>query len=313
MAKLFGEKGFQFLMTCYLGLGRTTVQPAGEYERKSVGTESTFRDMSTKTELRDKLRHIAEELEKDMIRTQFKGRTLVLKIKLHTYEVLTRQVAPPTAVYLADDLYKYSLPMLSKLEKEIPGLTLRLMGLRLTQLVSLKREENDFFNVTKATTPSAMIAGNSTVSNDEWEVWPENEFEEAARLEKQDDMNEIAALSQEHEEQHRDRDAPLSRHGHMPNALLAKPPDADTGNKVEQWDCPVCGRSQPADDKVFNEHIDFCLSKQTIQTVVKETPSAQPQGMETETASSGRKKRSRPRKPGELSEATQQKKRLFFG
>jgi len=43
-----------------------------EYERKSVGTESTFRELSGKTELREKLRHIAEELEKDLERTHIK-------------------------------------------------------------------------------------------------------------------------------------------------------------------------------------------------------------------------------------------------
>ena len=84
LTKLFGEKAFQFLMQCYLGLGRTKIQPSEDYERKSVGTETTFRDMSDKAELRVKLRWVAEELEKDLARTQFKGRTLVLKIKLHT-------------------------------------------------------------------------------------------------------------------------------------------------------------------------------------------------------------------------------------
>ncbi len=111
--KLFGEKAFHFLMQTSLGLGRTTVQPAEDYERKSVGTESTFRDISSKQELREKLRHTAEELEKDMARVQVKGRTLVLKVKLHTYEVFTRQVAPPKAIHLAEDLYNYSLPMLA--------------------------------------------------------------------------------------------------------------------------------------------------------------------------------------------------------
>lgn len=84
LTKLFGEKAFHFLMHCYLGLGRTKIQPSEDYERKSVGTETTFRDMSDKAELRVKLRWVAEELEKDLARTQFKGRTLVLKIKLHT-------------------------------------------------------------------------------------------------------------------------------------------------------------------------------------------------------------------------------------
>ena len=40
LTRFFGEKAFQFLMQTYLGMGRTEVQPADEYERKSVGTES---------------------------------------------------------------------------------------------------------------------------------------------------------------------------------------------------------------------------------------------------------------------------------
>ncbi|KAL8980806.1 MAG: hypothetical protein Q9177_005774 [Variospora cf. flavescens] len=134
LSKLFGEKAFHFLMQVHLGLGHTSVRPSEEHERKSVGTESTFRDMSGREELRAKLRWIAEELEKDLARTQHKGRTLVLKIKLHTYEVLTRQVVPPKAVAAADDLYAYALPMFQKLEREIPGMKLRLMGLRCTHL-----------------------------------------------------------------------------------------------------------------------------------------------------------------------------------
>lgn len=62
---LFGEKAFEFLVHCNLGLGRTDVQPAEEYERKSVGTESTFHDMSDPKQLREKLRWTAEELEKE--------------------------------------------------------------------------------------------------------------------------------------------------------------------------------------------------------------------------------------------------------
>lgn len=62
---LFGEKAFEFLVRCNLGLGRTDVQPAEEYERKSVGTESTFHDMSDPKELREKLHWTAQELEKE--------------------------------------------------------------------------------------------------------------------------------------------------------------------------------------------------------------------------------------------------------
>lgn len=61
--RLFGDKTFEFLMGVYLGLGRTDIRPAEEFERKSVGTESTFHDMSDAKEMRQKLRWTAEELE----------------------------------------------------------------------------------------------------------------------------------------------------------------------------------------------------------------------------------------------------------
>ncbi|KAJ9602312.1 hypothetical protein H2200_013167 [Cladophialophora chaetospira] len=312
--KLFGEKAFQFLMQTSLGLGRTIVQPADEYERKSVGTESTFRDMSVKEELREKLRHTAEELEKDMSRVQVKGRTLVLKIKLHTYEVFTRQVAPPKAVYLADDLYSYSLPMLAKLEKEMPDFRLRLMGLRCTHLVSTKKEKGDFFR-RRQTTPS--LSKENSTDDGGWEVWPDSEFEDAARQERQEEMEELERLSQEHGLQGPDEGTNLTtgdiyaggadwhepfgryKYGSEPNspAAIAKAGhlrnEGATPKKQEEllWDCPICQLPQPAIDKDFNSHIDLCLSRQTIKEAVAEVEAPK---VDSRRASPGRSGPGRP-------------------
>ncbi|KAI9797060.1 MAG: hypothetical protein M1833_005665 [Piccolia ochrophora] len=273
LAKLFGAKAFQFLMNCYLGLGRTRIQPAEEYERKSVGTESTFRDMVDPAELRQKLRVTAEELEKDLARTQFKGRTLVLKIKLHTYEVFTRQVIAPKALHRADDIYKHALSMLSKLEKELPGMRLRLMGLRMTHLVSTKQGSvSKFFsNVPQQTTPSGSMSTKrkASVLEDEdgsvWEAWPEGEFEDAERREREAEMEAMEDLSPEELEGLVDG----RRHG---KEIIANPRKEQTTPEAEEtWDCPVCLRPQVADEKQFNAHIDCCLSRNTIKEVIKET------------------------------------------
>lgn len=274
LAKLFGDKAFAFLMQCYLGLGRTTVQPAEEYERKSVGTESTFGEMGNPVELRDKLRATAEELEKDMVRTQFKGRTLCLKVKLHTFEVFTRQVIPPKAVYIAEDLYKYSVPMLSKLEQEFPGMKLRLMGLRCTHLVSMKKPDTmAFFGFKRKSTsdqpesesPSSDTAKRKADSLDndgegQWESWPDELlFEDAERQEREDEMQELETLSQE-----------IDKRRHHGKEIV---PNPKKGEEVEEewWDCPICGRPQATSEREFNEHIDLCLSRQTIRDVVQET------------------------------------------
>lgn len=278
LSKLFGEKAFAFLMQCYLGLGRTSVQPAEEYERKSVGTESTFGDMSDPTELRSKLQATADELEKDMLRTQFKGRTLCLKIKLHSYEVFTRQTVLPKAIFQADDLYRFAIPMLTKLEQEFPGMRLRLMGLRCTHLVSMKKPDTmAFFGFkrrateedpsTSASTPNGSPSSTAkrriaTSEEDQWEdIPPELLFESYERQERISDFEALESLSQEIE---------LQKRRHHGKEIV---PNPKKGESVEEewWDCPICGRPQEANERVFNDHIDLCLSRQTIRDVVQET------------------------------------------
>ncbi|KAJ6151677.1 hypothetical protein N7470_006805 [Penicillium chermesinum] len=254
LSKLFGEKAFQFLAQCYLGLGRTKIEPVETHERKSVSTESTFHEIGDKEELRDKLRWAAQEMEKDLLRTQFKGRTLTLKVKLHTFEVLTRQTAPPRAVSSAKDLYDFAVPMLAKLEKDIPGMKLRLLGLRCSNLVSTKKISVNFFG------PASAHQRPRTVEpppHQDHEIGAEEAFEAAARQEVQDEMNDLEQLSQE---------TGLPGQGAE---------DVSAGGGIDgppvQWDCPICGRPQIADDRTFNDHVDFCLSRQTIREVVQDT------------------------------------------
>lgn len=281
--------------------------PAEEYERKSVGTESTFHEIEGKESLRAKLKSTAEELEGDLKRTQFKGRTLVLKVKLHTYEVLTRQTVPPFALFKADDLYRFALPMLTKLEKEIPNMRLRLMGLRCTGLVSTQKTDVDFFGTRKhssnddaATTTTADKA--PIVDSDGWEVWPEAEFEEAARQEREQEFEELERLSQEQAQEQREDDQ---------NELTLK---------EQFWNCPICRRPQPADDRALNEHIDLCLSRQTIRDVVRDATSldaSQSQsaelgsGIKRPLSASG-KKRGRPRHDSRPQVERNVKRKAFF-
>ncbi|KAJ5935850.1 hypothetical protein N7466_005397 [Penicillium verhagenii] len=252
LTRLFGEKAFQFLAQCYLGLGRTKIEPVETHERKSVGTETTFHEIGDKEQIRAKLHWVSQELEGDLARTQFKGRTLVLKVKLHTFEVLIRQIAPTRAVCQAKDLYNFALPMLAKLEKEIPGMKLRLLGLRCTNLVSTKKAGTNFFGV-----PAVQARPSSTENLEhkaaDHEITAEEAFEIAARQEIQDEMNDLEQLSQE-EVHLRDTTAP-----------------SEVDPLPAQWDCPICGRAQVADDRVFNDHVDFCLSRQTIREAIRDT------------------------------------------
>ncbi|OSS44389.1 hypothetical protein B5807_10916 [Epicoccum nigrum] len=305
LAKLFGQKAFQFLMQCYLGLGRTSIQQPEESHRKSVGTETTFRELGSPDALREKLRYVADELEGDLKRTEYKGRTLCIKIKLATYEVHTRQTTPPFAVHRADDLYKYSLPMLEKLMKEIPHMKLRLMGLRVTHIISTKKPGIDFFgrNRLNGNIPTKKRVNRT---GGEWEVWPDQDFEEAAARERNEEMNELEQLSQEYERSQIKEDTGAT-------ITPRSEPAAD-----EQWTCPICSLPQPPDDSTFNAHIDFCLSRDTIKEAVKSTaPTPPPPSLDRIPSVfkpiQKKGKRGRPKNescPSE--EQAREKKRAFF-
>lgn len=288
LTKLFGEKAFQFLAQCYLGLGRTKIEPVETYERKSISTETTFHEIGDKEELRAKLRWAAEEMEKDLARTQFKGRTLCLKVKLHTFEVLTRQIAPPRAVSQAKDLYTFALPMLTKLEKEIPGMKLRLLGLRCSNLVTTKKTGLNFFGFTVQRKPSAVEPPEPSKDH---EIGAEEAFEAADRQEVQDEMNDLEQLSQE--------DAAIPG----PSASTREAGPAE--ESPPRWECPICSKPQVADDRIFNDHVDFCLSRQTIREATQDTHSVVD---EPSLATASRKRK--PVNTGGQEDPRQ--KRLFF-
>lgn len=283
--QLFGDKTSSFLLQCYLGLGRTRIQPAEEYERKSVGTESTFGEMSDPLKLREKLRWTAEELEKDMRRAECKGRTLCLKVKLHTFEVYTRQVVTPRAICVADDLYTYSLPMLAKLEQETPGMKLRLMGLRCTHLVSTKRPDADAFfgfKPKRAGTPSSAGVTNIKRKADDFHDEDSHEIHTDASPWNGDPLT--PGLSESADSQLPEGDG-YRRHGKeiVPNPRV----ETNDVQEEEWWDCPICNRPQKTDERLFNEHIDLCLSRQTIREAA--------QGDDSEGTQAGPREPKRPK------------------
>ena len=265
---LFGEKAAHFLLAVHLGLGRTSVEPAESHERKSVGTERTFSDLSDLVALRDRLRQTADDLEADMLRVGCKGRTLCLKIKLHTYEVHTRQAAAQRRLLSdAKDMYDLALPMLDKLAKEMPGMKLRLMGLRCTGLVSTRKPDASAFFGLKS---RPAVVRHKTERD-------EKEEEGGLGLDSRGRIEELEGAWDDVKDEEDDalvREAITLSQERAGIAVDEVNMDDDvTPNDTTQedwWDCPVCSRPQPADERLFNQHIDLCLSRQTITDAVQD-------------------------------------------
>lgn len=150
-----GDGGCTGLLRAYLGIGNNRVERGKREDRRGVGHETTFSCIWKPADLDMKLREIADSLAEDLARAQYSGRTLTLKLKLETYEVLSRARSfdPGLEISSADDLYKYGKQLLETEMvaraaafddgKPIKGkgrdLRLRLMGLKLSNL----RDDSD--------------------------------------------------------------------------------------------------------------------------------------------------------------------------
>ena len=246
LSRLFGHKTFDFLLHVYLGLGSTDLRPGEDDERKSIGTESTFRDLSSPDELRAKLRHTAEELEKDCLRADWAGRTLHLKLKRDTYEVYTRQRSLHGPCWRADDLYNFALPLL---EREMP-IRVRLLGLRLTHLTRIKRKN------------AAEFFGSFGI---------EVEGQRKRPLEDQSDRPDASDHDTGQDEAWKPSDDSVLRQikRHALEPQLQGRAQAATVDRDELPRCPVCGRRIAGDEMTANKHVEHCLDTKAIRDALR--------------------------------------------
>jgi len=184
------QVGATGLFRAFLGIGSSNVEAGRREDRKSVGTETTFRTIwkeedlfekvrsttgfqrqrQTDSSVITKLREVADSLGEDLERTNFSGRTITLKIKMDTYEVFTRAHTSGHNIYIssADDLYKLGKQLLEKelynrhkafdTGQKVVGakggrdLRLRLMGLKASNL----RDESEVAQQKRATQPKGL-------------------------------------------------------------------------------------------------------------------------------------------------------------
>ncbi|CAD6192766.1 unnamed protein product [Caenorhabditis auriculariae] len=126
-----------FLRTA-LGLrGRPS---SGDPKRKSVSVERTFGGTSDENLLKDEHRQICEYLFIDLGKNGIRGgKTITLKLKLASFDVLTRSLTPGKLITSLEDIYGFSMELLAK---EL-GQEIRLIGVRLSQLTFLDEENQE--------------------------------------------------------------------------------------------------------------------------------------------------------------------------
>ena len=112
-----------------------------DYVRKSVGCERTYaEDLTTYEEMLLELTPLATELVRRLEKNNFKGRSLVLKVKYSDFQQTTHSFTGTTAIESMDEILQIAQKLLS--EVEMNGRAVRLLGLTVTSpFVAENRQE----------------------------------------------------------------------------------------------------------------------------------------------------------------------------
>ena len=104
-----------------------------EYERKSVGAETTFpRDLADGSELRRVLAGVAEDVSRRLRKQPATARTIVLKLRYSNFRTITRQTSLAEGVDSAEQIIAAAGALLDKTAQ--PGDRFRLLGIHGTNL-----------------------------------------------------------------------------------------------------------------------------------------------------------------------------------
>lgn len=134
LSALFGKSGTHYY-NIVRGIHNSAVKP--NRIRKSVAAERTFSEnLSSEVFMMDKLNHIADELEKRMLRTNAKGKTITLKLK---YSDFTQQTRSKTVLHFIQQKKEFMPIVKELLYQEKLKNSVRLLGISFSNLNTEKK------------------------------------------------------------------------------------------------------------------------------------------------------------------------------
>jgi len=135
LTKIFGKSG-TYYYNIVRGIHYSTVKP--NRIRKSIAAERTFSEnISSEVFMLERLYKIAEELEKRMIASETKGKTITLKIK---YSDFTQQTRSKTVQNFVQKKYEIMQIVKELLYQEKFKNSVRLLGISFSNLDTAKKE-----------------------------------------------------------------------------------------------------------------------------------------------------------------------------
>lgn len=275
--------------------GKETEEDASSSHQKGISRERTIQAGKTWSELSSKFEDIAQLLSEDMKRKNLSAQTVTVKVKLSTFDMLSRARSLPRGVFVqsAEELLKVAVELLHEIrQKEMNSsskgksvsralFSVRLLGIRCSNLVTDDERRSEsanqmkidrFFQQSKVSTSDGIDTGTPLLKESS-----ENILENPAETTEvpctspyspqQPTIGPKAASSKDIQPKH--QQAPLGTlvldEETNASAIMLSPDQPAT------TDCPICGGQVCiVDNNALNRHIDACLNGTMVRQAVRE-------------------------------------------
>jgi len=140
LEKYFGKGGVHLWELSH-GIDERQVETEGE--TKSISNEYTFeKDTKNDEAINDTLMFLSEKVSRRLYKSDFKGRTITLKIRFSDFKTYTRSITIDTPTNFADDIYKNICE--KRKEFDLNNTAVRLLGVKVSNLIDLSNEYSLF-------------------------------------------------------------------------------------------------------------------------------------------------------------------------
>lgn len=267
---LFSELSVQSFFRIGLGLGCTSVSEMSNRERKSMSTETTFRDTHDPNKLRELCSELCSDLAADLQSENLKGRQVTIKIKTDKFDIKTKVMNLMRSTNDSAIIGNAANKILQKfMDGSIEPLKLRLLGVRMSEL-SEEDEQEQVVTIDKFLRDKSAVASLSLTTF----VCPVCQSSISARHEAafnsshlddclQNNFHRVKATSAEEVAAPQTDTRSISSYiGPVPTASNSSCVSSTQSESIEEEVvcCPICGRKLSLN--LVNPHLDECLTQQ---------------------------------------------------
>lgn len=260
---LFTPATAKFLLRASLGCSSNDHNGDEQSERKGISRERTFQSGRPWSEVSAKLEDITRKLSGDMKENNLRAHTITVKVKLDTFDVLSRSKTMNRGVYLqdGDELVRVAAELVLELKRQHKGPTfsVRLLGVRCSNFQGEEERDANQMNIERFLCKDYKRAASPTRASRAVSPTLTSKRKRPSSLPFAFPVDTTTCAN-----------APLP----LLRATLQETSSTEQQQEQQkQQHCPLCHQVIPRanqDNDAVNRHIDACLNSGMVRQAVQE-------------------------------------------